>query len=281
MKPAEQPIGVFDSGVGGLTVVREMMVQLPGEKIVYFGDSARSPYGNKSPENLVRFAIENGRFLVRRNIKMLVVACNSSSAYSLPALRKELKIPVLGVVEPGARAAAGRRLNQKIGVIGTHATINSHTYQNAILNLAPDSQVFTQACPLFVPLVEEGWLEHPVTEQIAAEYLTPLKKAGVASIVLGCTHYPLIKSIIQKVVGPELVLVDSAMEKAREVKDILTTLNLLSSRRRVPATQHQFFVSDMPEKFSETARQFLGRRLANARKIGPRDLIGIERRVNP
>jgi glutamate racemase len=179
VKADRRPLGVFDSGIGGLTVARELLRQLPGERLVYLGDTARSPYGNKSPQNLVRFALEVGSFLKAKGVKMLVVACNSSSAYSLPALRRALGIPVVGVIDAGARAAVGRRKGQRVGVIGTHATVRSGAYQKAIHALEPSARVVAKACPLFVPLAEEGWAEHPVALQAAREYLTPLKKAGV------------------------------------------------------------------------------------------------------
>lgn len=266
-------IGVFDSGIGGLTVVRELMRQLPGERIVYFGDTARAPYGNKSPNSLIRFALENARFLSSKKIKFLVVACNSSSAYSLPALRQHLKVPVLGVIMAGARAAAGRRQGQKLGVIGTHATIQSGAYQKAIKELAPDSAVHVQACPLFVPLAEEGWNRHKVAESVAKVYLLGLKKKGIDTLVLGCTHYPLLKTVIHKVMGKSVALVDSASETAHEVKDMLAATGLLSRRRLLPFNAHEFFVSDLPEKFGELGRRFLGRKLAKVVQIAPKELI--------
>lgn len=261
MKADRRPLGVFDSGIGGLTVVRELLREVPGERLVYLGDTARSPYGSKSPQNLIRFALEVGAFLKAKGVKMLVVACNSSSAYSLPALRRSLGIPVVGVIEAGARAAVGRRKGQRVGVVGTHATVRSGAYQKAILSLAPGARVFSQACPLFVPLVEEGWARHPVALQAARHYLLPLKRAGVESVVLGCTHYPLLKPVIAKVLGPDIALVDSARETAREVKELLHTAGLTSGRTRVAFGDHRFYVTDLPQQFSSQGRRFLGRAL--------------------
>jgi glutamate racemase len=265
-------IGVFDSGIGGLTVVRELMRQLPGERIVYFGDTARAPYGNKSPAALIRFALENARFLESKKIKFLVVACNSSSAYSLPALRRHLKVPVLGVILAGARAAAGRGKGQKLGVIGTRATVKSAAYKKAIQELAPGAIVHVQACPLFVPLAEEGWNDHAVAEAVAKEYLLPLKKKGIATLVLGCTHYPLLKKVIRKVMGPRIALVDSASETAREVKEMLSATGLLAPQRKLPFSAHSFYVSDLPGQFSELGRRFLGRPIAKVTQVVPKEL---------
>lgn len=266
-------IGVFDSGIGGLTVVRELMRQLPGERIVYFGDTARAPYGNKSPRALVRFALENSRFLVSRHIKFLVVACNSSSAYSLPALRQRLKVPVLGVVLAGARAAVSRRHGQKLGVIGTRATIQSGAYQKAIKELSPGTTVYAQACPLFVPLVEEGWNQHRVAEMVAKDYLLALKRRGIDTLVLGCTHYPLLKAVIHKVLGRGVALVDSASETAHEVKEMLATTGLLAKRKSVAFSSHEFYVSDLPGQFSELGKRFLGRSISKVTQIALKELL--------
>jgi glutamate racemase len=260
-------IGVFDSGIGGLTVVRELLRQLPGERLTYLGDTARSPYGNKSPENLVRFALETGAFLSRKGIKLLVVACNSSSAYSLPALREAMDVPVVGVILAGARAAVGRGPGQRIGVIGTLATVRSQAYQRAIRELEPTAKVQAQACPLFVPLVEEGWAADPLAKQVAARYLSPLKKQGVDTVVLGCTHYPLLKPMLRKVLGPKIGLVDSARETAHEVAELLQATGLASRRRNVPFREHQFYVTDLPEQFSSLGARFLGRPLKQVKKV--------------
>lgn len=282
MRADKRPLGVFDSGIGGLTVARELLRQLPGERLVYLGDTARTPYGNKTPQTLVRFALEVGRFLKHKGVKMLVVACNSSSAYSLPALRRSLGIPVVGVIEAGARAAAlrlgplsrtrsGQALPRhralRVGVIGTRATVRSGAYQRAIHALEPGAKVIAEACPLFVPIVEEGWAGHAVARQAAAEYLLPLKRQGVESVVLGCTHYPLLKPVIARVLGKDIALVDSARETAREVKGLLQSAGLGSGRKSVPFDGHQFFVTDLPDQFSVLGRRFLGRPLKRLRQV--------------
>jgi glutamate racemase len=267
VRPDGRPLGVFDSGIGGLTVARELLRQLPGERLVYLGDTARTPYGNKTPQTLIRFALEIGLFLKHKGVKMLVVACNSSSAYCLPALRESLGIPVVGVIEAGARAAVGRRKGQRVGVIGTRATVRSGAYQKAIHNLEPSAKVIAEACPLFVPIVEEGWAGHALARQAAAEYLLPLKRRGVESLVLGCTHYPLLKPVIAKVLGKDIALVDSARETAREVKELLHTTGLASGRKTVPFDEHQFFVTDLPDQFSVLGRRFLGRPLKSLRQV--------------
>jgi glutamate racemase len=260
-------IGVFDSGIGGLTVARELMRQLPGEKLIYLGDTARTPYGNKSPENLVRFALETGGFLARQGVKLLVVACNTSSAYSLPALRKKLKIPVVGVILAGARAAVGGRKGQRIGVIGTTATVRSGAYQKAIRSLEPSAKVQAQACPLFVPLVEEGWASDKVAVQVAERYLKPLKRAGVETVVLGCTHYPLLKTVLRRALGPKIALVDSARETAHEVIELLESTGLASGRKKTAFKDHLFYVTDLPEQFSALGTRFLGQPLKQVRKV--------------
>lgn len=267
MSDKRAPIGVFDSGIGGLTVARELMRQLPGERLIYLGDTARTPYGNKSPENLVRFALETGGFLSKQGVKLLVVACNTSSAYSLPALRKKLKVPVVGVILAGARAAVGRRHGQRIGVIGTTATVRSGAYQRAIHALEPSAKVEARACPLFVPLVEEGWTSDKVASQVADRYLSPLKKSGVDTVVLGCTHYPLLKSVLRKALGPKIALVDSARETAHEVSELLQATGLASGRKKAAFHEHQFYVTDLPEQFSTLGTRFLGQRLKQVRKV--------------
>lgn len=265
------PIGVFDSGLGGLTVVKELMRQFPCEDIVYYGDTARLPYGTKSKESIIRFSRENAGVLVRQRVKIIVVACNSSSSYALPALKKNLKIPVVGVIEPGAKKAAALTRNKRVGVIATSATIGSRAYVKAVHKYAASVRVWGQACPLFVPLVEEGWTDTPVTLAVARTYLAPLKKAGIDTLILGCTHYPLLKETIQQVMGKGVVLIDSAREVAGEVRRILEGRRWLRTRggrgespRRTgrPAYlsgRHQFMISDRPQAFEKIAREFLGR----------------------
>ena len=256
MSSINNPIGVFDSGLGGLTVVKELVRQLPREHIVYYGDTARVPYGTKSKEAIIRFSHENTRVLLKRNVKMVVVACNTSSSYALVQLREHFHLPIVGVIDPGARKAAEVTRNKKIGVIATPATVNSRSYASAIFRYDRAIQVSSQACPLFVPLVEEGWLRKPVTTAVAREYLRPLRKTGIDTLVLGCTHYPLLKSVLKDVMGAKVALVDSATEVAAEVKRVLRERRLL--RISGGRARHTFLISDRPQQFEKTAREFLG-----------------------
>lgn len=250
------PIGVFDSGLGGLTVVKELIRQLPREHIVYYGDTARVPYGTKSKESIIRFSHENTRILLKRNVKMVIVACNTSSSYALAALRKNFRLPIVGVVDPGARKAAAVTRNKKVGVIATPATVNSGSYARAISRCDRGIRVSSQACPLFVPLVEEGWTRKPVTRAVAREYLGPLRVSGIDTLVLGCTHYPLLKDVLQDVMGGRVALVDSATEVAAEVKRVLRDGHLL--RTSGGRARRAFLISDRPQQFEKTAREFLG-----------------------
>jgi glutamate racemase len=261
MRLNNNPIGVFDSGLGGLTVVKELMRQLPREDIVYYGDTARVPYGTKSKESIIRFSIENARVLLRRRVKMIVVACNSSSSYALGVLRKKFSVPIVGVIHPGARKAVEVTLGRRVGVIATSATVRSRSYVKAIERIDPSVRVFAQACPLFVPIVEEGWMDKALAVLAAREYLKVLKKERVDALILGCTHYPLLKRTIRKVMGNKTFLVDSAREVAREVKGLLAAGGLgrsVGGRRRV---RHQFLISDRPQSFERIAKEFLGREI--------------------
>lgn len=259
---ADAPIGVFDSGIGGLTVVRELRRQLPAEDILYFGDTARVPYGPKSPETVRRYSREIGTFLLARGVKAVVVACNTATAHALPTLEAELPVPVVGVVAPGARAAvhaaagAGPTGGSGIGVIGTAGTVRSGAYERAITALNPHANVTARACPLFVPFVEEGWTEHPATRLVAEEYLAPFHTAEVDALVLGCTHYPLLKSVIADVLGPAIRLIDSAHETAAETRAVLDAAGLSAPAARVGRAH--YVVSDAAEHFAHTARHFLG-----------------------
>ncbi|MCM8796508.1 MAG: glutamate racemase [Candidatus Omnitrophica bacterium] len=260
----KKAIGVFDSGVGGLTVTRELIAQLPNEDIVYFGDTARVPYGIKSKETVIRFTIENILFLLKQNVKLICVACNTASSCALPVLKKNFRVPLVGVISPGAREAVYATRNKRIGVIGTKGTIKSRTYETEIRQLDPEIKITAVACPLFVPLVEEGWLEGGVVEEVARRYLEPLKKAKVDTLILGCTHYPLLKPIIRRIMGKEVTLIDSAKQVAIEVKKILDQEGLLNKNGR---PQHRFYVSDNPEWFSGLAKRFLGRPVKNIKKV--------------
>ncbi len=250
------PLGVFDSGVGGLTVVRALRHYLPGENIVYLGDMARLPYGNKSPETVVRYTRACVSVLLEHGIKLLVVACNTATAYALPTLERELKVPVIGVLDPGARSAAARSKTGHIGVIGTRGTIASGVYQSALARLAPRATVLARPCPVFVPLAEEGWTEGPVPRQIAETYLAEFRAARVDSLLLACTHYPLLMNTIASVMGPDVVVVDSADATAETVADALDRLHLRAASRG--PGDLTCLVSDSPERFVETGRAFLG-----------------------
>ncbi len=253
-----RPLGVFDSGIGGLTVVRELLRILPDEELVYYGDVARLPYGNKSKETVTRFSREIAHFLLERGVKAIVVACNTASALALPALEAELPVPVVGVIEAAAQAAA-RDGKGNTGVVATASTVRSGAYTRAIAALRPDMRVVEQACPLFVPLVEEGWIDHPVTREVAREYLAPLAGQGLDTLILGCTHYPLLKSVIGEVLGPNVALVDSGEEAARAVRSLLEARGLLAPPG--PAPTHALYLSDLPAAFTTTAERFLGRAL--------------------
>jgi glutamate racemase len=250
------PIGVFDSGIGGLTVAHEIIRQLPHESIVYFGDTARVPYGPKSPNTVRRYSQEIGSFLREQGVKALVVACNTATAHALTTLRETLPMPVLGVIEPGARAAVSATRRGHIGVIGTVGTIKSGAYERAIRALNPDARVSARACPLFAPLVEEGWTSHAATRLIAEEYLAPLAAADVDTVVLGCTHYPLLKPLLADVLGPAVRLIDSAEETAAETARILTRADIKAPARA--RASHRFVASDDPLQFLQLGQRFLG-----------------------
>jgi len=259
------PIGIFDSGVGGLTVLKEMIAQLPGENTVYFGDTARVPYGSKSPETIIKFTAENIRLLLARGVKAVVIACNTASAVSLPLMEQQFQVPIMGVIEPGARTAIKLTRNGRVGVIGTEATIASRSYEIIIKNINPQIKVLSQACPLFVPLVEEGWLEKEVTYMIAQEYLMSLKEQEIDTLILGCTHYPLLIPVIRKVMGEEVILVDSARETTFQLKHMLQKHRLLNEQPTV--TYHHFLVSDQPEKFLKVGKMFLGSEIGRVERV--------------
>lgn len=267
------PIGVFDSGVGGLTVVKQIIKYLPHEDIVYFGDTARVPYGTKSAKTIERFSVDNALFLLRFKVKCIVVACNTSSSIALPLLKENFKVPVIGVIEPGAREALSATRNNRIGVIGTTATIASESYETELRRLAGceflekqnNLKIFFQSCPLFVPLVEEGWLNDSVTKQIALKYLRVFKKNNVDTLILGCTHYPLLKLAIGSAMGKEVCLVDSARQCAIEIERVLYRENLLSIKKTAGGLK--FFVSDAPEKFAAVGKRFLGKNIIPRRKV--------------
>jgi len=258
MSQAELPIGVFDSGIGGLTVVRQIHRVLPREDLIYLGDTARVPYGTKSPSTVIRFACEDTRFLVQQNVKAVVVACNTVSAWALPTLERDFDVPIFGVILPGARTALERTHNRRIGVIGTSATIRSQAYNKAILARDDAAQVFARPCPLLVPLVEEGRVQDRITMLILREYLRPLLRYRIDTLVLGCTHYPLLKRAVQEVAGAKVTLVDSAESCATYVRERLQHLELISRKRRRQGVI-QPFVTDEVERFEDLAERFLGK----------------------
>lgn len=269
----EAPIGVFDSGIGGLTVAREIMRQMPNEKIIYFGDTARLPYGNKSRETVTRFSRQIVHFLESHQVKMIVAACNTASAYALDEIEKESDIPMIGVVKPGARTAAGVTKNGKIGVIGTQATISSQIYSHYIREFSDrEVSIYGKACPLFVPLVEEGLLKDPVTDEIARRYLSELIDSGIDTLILGCTHYPLIRSTIGKIMGETVTLVNPAYETARELKERLEKKNLLNGEApKLGDNQYQFYVSDMADKFKQFANSIIKYGILSAKTVNIED----------
>ena len=252
-----RPIGVFDSGLGGLTVARAIMQRLPDESIIYFGDTARVPYGPKSPDTVRRYTREIGDYLLNEDVKAIVIACNTATAHGLAALRAELSVPVLGVIEPGSRAAVAASMSGPIGVLGTAGTIRSGAYERAIRELAPGARIVSQPCPLFVPLIEEGWTDHDATRLVAHEYLASLMEAGVDAVVLGCTHYPHIAHVIADVVGGGVRLVDSARETAEETARVLSRHALAAPPGSEP--HHRFVASDDPGQFLRLGERFLGR----------------------
>lgn len=259
-KPANHPIGIFDSGVGGLTVTRAVMELLPHERIVYFGDTARVPYGVKSAGTVNRYAAEIVRFLLAREVKLLIVACNTMAAVALPAIAALSPVPVLEVIEAGAKSALAATTTGRIGIIATPSTIGSGAYPSAIARLGGDpAATVSRACPLFVPLAEEGFLDHPATRLIAAEYLAPVLAETPDTLILGCTHYPLLRPMLQEVAGPSVRLVDSATAVAADTRRVLTDSGLLAAPGEPP--RHDFFVTDAPHRLRDIGELFLGRPL--------------------
>jgi len=257
-------LGVFDSGLGGLTVYKALRGSVPCANILYLGDTARVPYGTKSSATVTRYALEITHYLEDREVEAIVVACNTASAYAMDCLRKTSKVPVFGVVEPGARAAVKATRNGVIGVVGTRGTVSSGAYQRAIGELEPSVEVFAEPCSLFVPLVEEGWFDEEITYEVAYRYLGPLIAKKVDTLVLGCTHYPLLKEIISRVMGRDVVLIDSAEETSLEVRDYLACEGRLRDQE---LGGDQFHVTDSPSRFTDIGRIFLGRRLERVTQV--------------
>jgi glutamate racemase len=260
-----QPIGIFDSGLGGLTVVKEILKILPNEDIIYFGDTGRTPYGPRSKNIIIEFSRQDTNFLLEQNVKIIVVACNTASAQALDEIRDNYDLEMIGVIEPGAVSALKSTKNGKIGIIGTAGTISSDAYARTINKLNPDIKVFSLACPLFVPLVEEGYIEKEATRLIAEDYLAPFSSNGIDTLILGCTHYPLLKNVIHKVLDNDIVLIDSAEETAQVVYKQLMEKGLL--REKTASVSHKFYVSDFPEQFNKVARHFMGGDIRNVIRV--------------
>ena len=263
----EAPIGVFDSGVGGLTVAREIMRNLPFERIVYFGDTARVPYGSKSRVSIIRFSRQIIHFLQEEHVKAIVVACNTASAYALDEVQKDLDIPIIGVVKPGAKVAAQATRNKRIGVIGTKGTIGSNIYADYIHEIDPEITVVGKACPLFVPLVEEGWLKDPVTVEVAQRYLQELQEQDVDTLVMGCTHYPLLRSVLRELLGEKVTLVNPAYETAQSLKQLLKEMNLDNPGIKEEEFPYRFYVSDLADQFTAFANSILPYDVSMTKKI--------------
>lgn len=261
-----QPVGIFDSGIGGLTVLKEIRAEVPREDIVYFGDTARVPYGTKSKETITKFSIDNVNFLKGFDVKIVVVACNTASSLSLEILKDKFSIPIIGVIEPGAKQALETTKNGRIGVIGTKSTIGSGAYEHCLKRLDSSVKVYSESCPLFVPFVEEGWLEGDVITKVAKTYLDQLKSFKIDTLILGCTHYPLLSEVIQNIMGDSVQLVNSAEETAKEARKLLERLKLSNRRKEQQATH--FYVSDEPEQFRTLGERFLGRSIKSVTKVG-------------
>lgn len=261
----DNPIGIFDSGIGGLTVVKQIMRLLPNENLIYFGDTARVPYGTKSKKLIQQYALEDAAFLNQFDIKLLVVACNSASAAAVGLLKSTLSIPVTGVIEPGVSASLITSRDNRIGVIGTTATVSSNAYQESIFDQNEQVAVFGQPCPLLVPLVEEGWIDDNITRLTIHKYLDPLLSNKIDTLILGCTHFPVIKETIQEEIGPDITLIDSGEETARVVQQMLLDLNI--NRNKDTIGQVEFYVSDIPGKFDEIGTRFLGQPVVNANRV--------------
>lgn len=266
----EKPIGVFDSGIGGLTVVKRLSSVLPEENIVYFGDTARVPYGSKSNSTVIEYSLQDAKFLINKNVKAIVVACNTASSIALKEIKENFTVPVIGMIEPGALAAVNNTRNGRIGVIGTRATINNKAYSSEIKKINSKIQIFEKACPLFVPLAEEGWINHDATKLIAREYLDELRAKDIDTLVLGCTHYPILSEVIQEAVGENVKLIDSGVASAEVVKNELDRFNLHTNS--YSAGHQEFYVSDIPVKFQEIAELFLSRPVKHVRKIDLEEL---------
>jgi len=267
----EKPIGVFDSGIGGLTVVKRLTSVLPKESIVYFGDTARVPYGSKSNETVIDYSIQNTNFLLHKNVKAVVVACNTASSIAIPDLKKKFSIPVIGVILPGVDMACKETKNGRIGVIGTRATICNQAYSKAIKELDNKIEVFEKACPLFVPIAEEGWTHHKATYEIAEEYLKELKDKDIDTLVLGCTHYPILADVIQEVIGNNVKLIDSGIATAEVVQNEINRIGFETNSG--VSGNLDLYVSDIPTTFKNVAELFLGKQIKDVVKVDIEELV--------
>jgi len=259
------PIGIFDSGIGGLTVAKRIIAMLPNENIVYFGDTARVPYGTKSNETVIEYSYQDAQFLINKNVKLIIVACNTASSIAINKLKEKFNIPIIGMIEPGTHLALESTKNGRIGVIGTNATISNKAYSSELNRVEKDLKIIEKPCPLFVPIAEEGWLDHEATKLIAKEYLQDLIDFGVDTVILGCTHYPLLSGAIQEVMGDSVKLIDSGMAASLEVEDYLNGRGVRNDSNQLGT--HQFYVSDLPAKFKSVAERFLGTEVKHIEKI--------------
>ncbi|MBU1095731.1 MAG: glutamate racemase [Ignavibacteriae bacterium HGW-Ignavibacteriae-2] len=265
------PIGIFDSGIGGLTVVKRISSFFPNENIIYFGDTARVPYGNKSNDTVIEYALQDANFLFKKNVKLIIVACNTASSVAIDVLKEKFQVPVIGMIEPGAQLAIDTTNNKRIGVIGTYATIGNHAYSSEIKKHNPKIEVFEKPCPLFVPLAEEGWMDHPSTKLIAEEYLNDFINWDIDTLILGCTHYPLLSAVIEEVMGDKVTLIDSGTAAASVVEDHLNGRGLRNTS--VQQGQYEYYLSDLSGKFKDVAERFLGRTVGNINKVDLEQLI--------
>jgi len=265
------PIGVFDSGIGGLTVVKRIDQFLPNENIIYFGDTARVPYGSKSNQTVIEYSKQDAKFLLNKNVKMIVVACNTASSVALEVLRDSFSIPIVGMIEPGAKSAIENSASGKIGVIGTYATINNKAYSKELIKLDSKLEVHEKACPLFVPLAEEGMIDHPATKLVAQEYLAELKEHRIDTLILGCTHYPILSNVIQEVMGDDVTLIDSGTAASTIVENYLHGRGIRNESHQIG--KHEYFVSDLPAKFKNIADTFLGRHIEHLTKVDLEELL--------
>lgn len=265
------PIGIFDSGIGGLTVAKRIIAMLPNENIAYFGDTARVPYGTKSNETIIEYSLQDAQFLINKNVKLIIVACNTASSVAIDKLKEKFNIPIIGMIEPGANLALQSTKNGRIGVIGTNSTIDNQAYLNKLKKLEQKLEIIEKPCPLFVPIAEEGWLDHEATKLIAKEYLQELIDFGVDTVILGCTHYPLLSGVIQEVMGKDVTLIDSGMAASLEVEDYLKGRGVRNDSNQLGT--HHFYVSDLPKKFKSVAERFLGTEVKHIEKIDVDSLI--------